>query len=158
MKKAADKYDLIQQDVLRQQKLVDTAREDPIMDLKAKIKAQKRVITKMHKQSKKNSSGGGSNGGDKSGGKDGKKKKKKGWKPFPDELKDHPTPSDPSKPHVIDDKEYWYCTHHKKWGRHSSDECTKGKDGDDKTDGKKEGDRKGRVVKAYEAIIKGAKR
>ena len=129
------------------------------MALKAEIKAQRRVITKLHKQSKRSGSGGGSNGGDKSGGKDGKKKKKKdkGWKPFPDELKDRPAPSDPSKPYVIDDKEYWYCTTHKKWGRHPTGECQKGKDNDDKTDGKKDGDRRGRVVKAYDAIVKGVK-
>ena len=149
MSKAKDKYDSIQKDLLRKQAQsagADTA--DPIVALKAEIKAQKRTITKLHKKFK-----GEAKAEAKSSGEGKKKKKKKEWKAFPEELKTKAAPSDASKPLVIGDKEYWFCTKHQKWGRHTTDECEKDKDGATPADSGKGKGRQGKIVCAVTAIV-----
>lgn len=149
MSRAKDKYESLEQDLLRRQ--VKTSREDPIVALKAEIKAQNKTIKKIQSQYTKNGGGGGKSNGDKKK-QHGKKNSK--YVPFPAELKNRAAPDDPSKPLVIDGIEYWYCTKHKKWGKHPTVECKKDESNGSKQDSSKPtgGDRQGRVVRALKAV------
>ena len=63
------------------------------------------------------------------------KKSKKGKQvQFPaEEAKSWPAPADPSVPKNYNGLMLWYCTHHKKWGMHKSDECRMHKSNKKKT-------------------------
>ena len=112
---------------------------DSIMALQAEVRQHQKTIDQMAKQLK--------NQGGKSSGKGGKKKIK-----FPEELKDKPKPSDPSKPEVHDGIKYHWCTHHERWDRHSTSECKlRQEDSQDSTNGN--GSRGGRFVKALAAVV-----
>ena len=117
--------------------MTPTATEDPIMALQAEVRQHQKTIDQMAKQLK--------NQGGKSSGKNGKKKIK-----FPEELKDKPKPSDPSKPEVHDGIKYYWCTYHERWGRHSSSEC---KLKQEDSQGGTNGSRGNRFVKALAAIV-----
>ena len=129
--------------------MANTNTEDPILSLQAEVKQQQKLIAKLTKKAKK---------GDKQAkGKSGDKRKKQGNKkdqdyiPFPAELKTKEKPADTNKAVVIDGVEYWWCTTHNKWGRHTSDGCEEAKRRrEEKT--AKAGNRQGRYVKALAAI------
>ena len=153
MNRAKDKADSLEVELKRQQ-IQPTSVEDPIVSLQAKVRAQKKSLQKLAKQSQ-GSGGGGKNGKEKT-----KRKKKNGkeYIPFPAELRTKEQPADPSKPVVIDGVQYWWCPEHKKWGRHTHDKCEKrlNKDKKSSTDDKpKEGGRSGRLVRALGAVIEG---
>ena len=141
----------MEQDLLRRQ--VKTPKEDPIIALKAELKAHKKTISKLQSQYTKG--GGGGNGKTACGKQQKKGKKDSTYVPFPTELKTKPAPSDASKPVVIDGIEYWYCAKHKKWGKHSTSVCKKDTPGESKQDKPQssDGDRQGRVVRALKAIV-----
>ena len=123
--------------------MTPTATEDPIMALQAEVRQHQKTIDQMAKQLK--------NQGGKSSGKGGKKKIK-----FPEELKDKPKPSDPSKPEVHDGINCYWCIHHERWGRHSSSECKLNQEDSQGGSGGKSssnGSRGTRFVKALAAIV-----
>ena len=43
--------------------------------------------------------------------------------PFPKELKKAGPPPDPKTPKVISGISYYFCEHHKKWGKHATAQC-----------------------------------
>ena len=150
MSRAKDKADSLEVELKRQQ-IQPTAVEDPIVTLQAEVRAQKKSLQKLTKQSQ----GGG-------GGKSGKEKTKrtkkngKDYIPFPVELRTKEKPADPSKPVVIDGIQYWWCPEHKKWGRHTHDKYEKrlNKEKQPGAGGKsKEGGHNGRLVRALGAVI-----
>ena len=123
-----------------------STKEDEILTLQAELKEHRKTIGKLQKKFKKdakNSERGRSSG--KSGG--GKKDKRI---PFPEKLRKAGPPKDSTKPEVIDGIEYWYCTEHKKWGKHPTHKCEKkAQSGGGKSD---DGKHNGRVVRALAAI------
>ena len=150
MDRALSKYDSIQTE-LAFKNAAKGATEDPLLTLEAQIKNQNKTIAKLHKQINGGGGGGKAKKDGDGGGKSKKKRKgKKEWKPFPKELKSKPAPADPTKPLTIDGVDYYYCTKHEKWGRHSSAECTS--KGIDKDKDKSPGNRAGKTVRALAAI------
>jgi hypothetical protein len=148
MARVKDKYDSIEQDLLKAK--VAAPPEDSIVALEAEIRQQKKMINKLAKHGKRDNKKGGGKGGDHK--QDKKSKGKKDFVPFPDELKKKPAPADPSKPAIIDGHSYWFCTEHKKWGRHSSKDCKKKGEGTSSGSKKDDGKYNGRLVRALAAL------
>ena len=153
LNRVKDKEDTMNLD-LKRARIAPASREDPLVALQAELKEQRKVINKLTKSNK--NGGGGGKGSGKGKGKKGDGPKKD-IKPYPKELRKKPAPSDPSKPIEIEGVQYWYCTHHKKWGKHPSHECkakaeASGSGGSNSTP---KNDRAGRAVTAYQAIRTG---
>ena len=150
LNRVKDKEDAMNRDLQRAQ-ISPAIRDDPIVTLRAEIKEQRKVIDKL---AKANKNGGGGKGAGKK--KNGKKKDQDSEKiPYPKELRKKPPPSDTSKPITVEGHQYWYCTHHKRWVRHSSDGCKKGQEASKAST--PAGDRAGRAVSAFQAIRTGGK-
>jgi hypothetical protein len=129
-------------------------KDEQILALEAKLEA----LAKKFGTGKRNNNGNG--GGNRSGkggnrqGKQGKKgKKDPNAKPFPKELIDAGAPDDTSKPRTIDGVDYWWCTHHNKWGKHKTSEC-KAKDGNG-SNNNRSNNRQNRTIRAVAAAIEG---
>ena len=131
--------------------LQGTVPEDPILALQAEVRKQQKTIEKLAKRSKrgsKDNQGGQSSGNSNSNNNGNKKKKSK----FPDELKDRSKPDDVNKPVVINGTKYYWCSHHGKWGKHTTSECKKGNGSDTSGSNKDNNDRNGKFIKALSAI------
>ena len=148
MSRVSKKVDSLQQ-ATTHAALANTTTEDPILTLQAEVKQQQKLIAKLTKKSKKADKKAQGKSGDKS--KKQGKKKDSDYVPFPEELKTKPKPADTNKALVIDGQEYWWCTTHDKWGKHTLAAC---KVEEAKRQGKtaKAGNRQGRYVKALAAI------
>ena len=153
LNRVKDKEDTMNLDLKRAQ-IAPATRDDPLVTLQAELKEQRKVINKLTKANK--NGGGGKGPGKKKGGKKGDGSRKD-IKPYPKELRKKAAPADPSKPIEIEGVQYWYCTHHKKWGKHPSHECqakdnASGSGGSNSTP---KNDRAGRAVTAYQAVRTG---
>ena len=148
MSRAKDKYESIEQDMLRSQ--VKSPREDPIMALKAELRQHKQVIDKIQKRA----SGDSKQKKKPQASKKADSKKKPFQSTFPEELKTKGAPADPSKPLEIKGVKYYYCTSHEKWGQHLTSDC-RAKDSASKPNSKpsNSGNRAGRAVRALLATI-----
>ena len=148
MSRVSKKVDSLQQ-ATTHAALANTTTEDPILTLQAEVKQQQKLIAKLTKKSKKADKKAQGKSGDKS--KKQGKKKDSDYVPFPEELKTKPKPADTNKAVVINGVEYWWCTTHNKWGKHSSDGCEEAKRRKEEKTGKA-GNRQGRYVKALATI------
>ena len=131
--------------------LQGTVPEDPILALQAEVRKQQKTIEKLAKRSKRGSKDnqGGQSSGNSNGNNNGNKKKKS---KFPDELKDRSKPDDVNKPVVINGTKHYWCSHHGKWGKHTTSECKKGNGSDTSGSNKDNNDCNGKFIKALSAI------
>ena len=148
LSRARSKYDALKLD-----KINGTAPEgdDPILALQTELKEQRKVISKLQKknqdrqktqkhQAKKAASSN----------KDGKSKSR--HPTFPKSLRNADPPADPKVPQTIDGIDYYYCTKHRKWGKHPTKLCKLDDEGSKGKGNDKAGERNGRAVKALAAL------
>jgi hypothetical protein len=93
-----------------------SSEEEKIIALEAKIK---QIQSSQKKSTNSNSTQEKSKGKDKGNSKKGNKKRgsKPAWMTKP------PSQENMTKSKTVDNKEYWWCTKHKSWGRHKASEC-----------------------------------
>ena len=77
---------------------------------------------------------------------------------YPKELEKKGRPADPTKPLTIKGVDYYWCDGHEAWGKHTTSSCNKLKSAKesgskDKSSKNSDGDRKGRLVKAFAALV-----
>jgi uncharacterized membrane protein YgcG len=154
-----------QMKVLAEHKATDPGKEPQLLALKAELDNLRKAVNKFKKDKSGYESSDSSAGGSKSGGGSRERCQGKGKrndpnrKPFPEELKGAPKPDDPSKPRIIDDGvKYWWCDVHKKWGKHSPDQCTlkdkkKSSDSGYNSGSSSGSDRNGALVEANMVIV-----
>ena len=58
----------------------------------------------------------------------------------------------PQSPQTIDGIDYYYCTKHKKWGKHATKVCKLEEEGSKGKGNDKSGERNGRAVRALAAL------
>ena len=137
MNQVKHKHEHLQQELLRDQAAAPS--QDPLMARQTQVQKIGREVKRIHGQ---NCGGrgrnGDRNGGGRYGSNSGRGRSGRGnqnrnnrdrdpsWRPFSAELRNKPAPTDPSVPVIFDGVEYWYCTKHNNWGRHSTAACRKG--------------------------------
>ena len=100
------------------------SKDEQILALEAKFNQRFKALEKNNGNGKNNSNGKGKDkGSNKSKGNRRAGKNKQAAKPFPQELKTAGRPDDTTAPKVIDGISYYYCDHHKKWGKHATSKC-----------------------------------
>ena len=152
MSRASKKVDSLLLDSKRDN---STESQDPILALQAQMASQQKTIKKLYKQFQSEPSSKSKDNGkgkDKKGSQQNKKSR------YPKELEKKGRPSDPTKPLTIKGVDYYWCDGHKAWGKHTTAACNKRKsekasESQDKTSKPSDGDRKGRLVKAFAALV-----
>ena len=117
--------------------------------------SQQKTIKKLYKQFQSEPS---SKNKDNGKGKDKKNSRQNKKSRYPKELEKKGRPADPAKPLTISGVDYYWCDGHKAWGKHTTAACNKLKTekdsgSQDKKSKSSDSDRKGRLVKAFAALV-----
>ena len=167
MNHVKDKHDRLQQELLKEQAAASGG--DPLMAVQSQVQRIDRAVRQIHGRNRgdRNRAGRGGQGGGRNHnagrGRSGRGNQQRNnnnrdpnWKPFPRELRTRAAPVDLSQPVTIDGVDYWYCTKHKKWGKHATKVCKMDVDGSPSASkGKgnnKSGERNGRAIRALAAL------
>ena len=169
MNRVKDKHDSLQQELLKEQAAASGS--DPLMAIQSQVQRIDRAVRQIHGRNRGDRNRAGRGGPGRGGGRNnnaGRGRSGRGhqnrnnnrdsnWKPFPRELRTKAAPADHSQPLNIDGIDYWYCTKHKKWGKHPTQHCHKDQDSGNDNGGSNSsngnsGNRNGRAVRALAAI------
>jgi hypothetical protein len=134
---------------------IQALQTEVVQDLQSEVQALQAELQAM--QTEVPNWGSGSNGSNSKTNKPSSKNRPRRKYLPPPELRDEPKPGDPNKKITVKNFQYYWCDTHK-WCSHVSKECnnpTSGSpsDGNSGGDSNSQGNRNGRAVKAYNALI-----